>query len=253
MSGQLESKVILVTGGSTGIGKASCELFCEEGARVIFVGRREEAGALAEAELKKKGYDAKFIPCDISQRAQVEKLFESIMNDYGRLDGAFNCGGVDGRKAMLLDCTDEDWNEIIGINLYGTFLLVQQELAIMLEQGAGSIVNMSSICGTLARPGRVAYNTSRHGVEAITKTAALEYSSKGIRINAVAPASVRTDIFLRSTGGDKAREEAYGKGHPIGRIAEPREVAKAALWLLGDAPDFIEGHVLTIDGAFTIQ
>lgn len=250
---RLKNKIVLVTGGTSGIGAAAVELCCREGAQVIFAGRRDREGRKRERELKAEGLSACFIRCDISSRNQVEHMFSVILKDYGRLDGAFNCGGVDGKKASIIDCSDEDWKEILDINLYGTFLLVQCELKLMLKQGAGSIVNMSSVCGQLARPDRVAYNASRHGVEGITKTAALEYASSGIRINAIAPASVRTDIFHRSTGGDKAREEAYGRGHPIGRIAEPEEIAQAALWLLGDAPDFIAGHVLNIDGGFTIQ
>jgi NAD(P)-dependent dehydrogenase (short-subunit alcohol dehydrogenase family) len=169
------------------------------------------------------------------------------------LDGAFNCGGVDGPKASILDCSLDDWDQILGINLRGTFLLVKHELAIMVPQGSGTIINMSSVCATIARPGRVAYNTSRHGVDAITKTAALEYASKGIRINAIAPGSIRTDIFHRSTQGDPTREKQYNQAHPIGRIGEPEEVAQAALWLLSDAPDFMQGHTLMLDGGFTIQ
>lgn len=250
---KLENKVILVTGGSTGIGRAACFEFCAAGAIVVFVGRRSEEGLKTQAELHAKGYQAEFKSVDISQASEVEGLIASIVDQYGRLDGAFNCGGVDGTKASIVDCTEADWDYIVGINLKGTFLLLKYEITQMLAQGGGSIVNMSSVCATVARPGRIAYNASRHGVDGLTKTAALEYAAKGIRINAVAPGSIRTDIFHRSTGGDPSREEYYAKGHPIGRIGEPEEIAQAALWLLSDAPSFMVGHTLMIDGGFTIQ
>jgi NAD(P)-dependent dehydrogenase (short-subunit alcohol dehydrogenase family) len=251
--GKLDGKVILVTGGSTGIGRASCFLFGREGARVVFCGRRADEGAKTEAELRAKGYQAVFRQADISKAAQVEKLIAEIAAEYGRLDGAFNCGGVDGVKASLIDTTEEDWDSIVGINLKGTFLLLKNEIKQMLVQGGGTIVNMSSVCAVIARPGRVAYNASRHGVDALTKTAALEYASKGVRVNAVSPGSVRTDIFYRSTGGDPAREALYAQGHPLGRIGEPEEIAKAALWLLTEAPEFMVGHTLMLDGGFTLQ
>lgn len=250
---KLENKIILITGGSTGIGRASCFEFCKAGATVVFVGRREEEGKKTEADLRAQGYKATFKAVDISKAAEVEALVTSIASEYGRLDGAFNCGGVDGVKATIADTTEEDWDYIVGINLKGSFLLLKYEIRQMLKQGGGSIVNMSSVCATVARPGRVAYNASRHGVDALTKTAALEYSAKGIRINAVAPGSIRTDIFHRSTGGDPTREEYYAKGHPIGRIGEPEEIASTALWLLSDAPEFMVGHTVVVDGGFTIQ
>lgn len=250
---KLENKIILVTGGSTGIGRASCFEFCKAGATVIFVGRRVEEGKKTETDLLAQGYRAVFKAVDISKADQVEALIAGIVAEYGRLDGAFNCGGVDGVKATIAETTEEDWDYIVGINLKGSFLLLKYEIRQMLKQGGGSIVNMSSVCAIVARPGRVAYNASRHGVDALTKTAALEYAAKGIRINAVAPGSIRTDIFHRSTGGDPAREEYYAKGHPIGRIGEPEEIATAALWLLTDAPEFMAGQTVVIDGGFTIQ
>ncbi|KGE73889.1 SDR family NAD(P)-dependent oxidoreductase [Spirochaeta lutea] len=250
---KLDDKRILVTGGTSGIGEASCQLFCREGAQVIFVGRREDRGVEVQNGLRGKGFSAEYWPCDISREDQLDELFAYIRTRYGRLDGAFNCGGIDGEKASILDSTLEEWDKIMNVNLRGTFMLVQRELKMMVPQGHGSIVNMSSVCGTIARQGRVAYTASRHGVDAITKTAALEFASKGIRINAVAPGSVRTDIFYRSTQGNAEKERMYNKGHPIGRIGEPEEIARAALWLLSEAPDFLQGHTMMIDGGFTVQ
>lgn len=250
---KLHEKVILVTGGSTGIGKASCRLLASNGATVIFTGRRKSAGEECEAELKEDKLNVRFVPCDISSAEQLDELFKLIQSDYSNLHAAFNNAGIDGEKAEILHAQQSDWDEIIGVNLTGTFMLVQRELQMMLPRGSGSIVNMSSVCGSIARKGRVAYNASRHGVEAITKTAALEYASSGIRINAVAPGSVRTDIFLRSTGGDPKKQAMYNAGHPLGRVGEPEEIAEAVLWLMTDAPEFMVGHTLMLDGGFTLQ
>ncbi|AHC14954.1 SDR family NAD(P)-dependent oxidoreductase [Salinispira pacifica] len=250
---KLNNKVILVTGGSTGIGKAASRLLASQGARVVFTGRRKSAGEACEKELQDENLDVRYVPCDISSREQVDELFGIIRSEYSVLHAAFNNAGIDGVKSEILQAEQSDWDEIIAVNLTGTFMLVQRELEMMLPRGEGSIVNMSSVCGTIARKGRVAYNASRHGVEAITKTAALEYASSGIRVNAVAPGSVKTDIFLRSTGGDPKKQAMYNAGHPIGRVGEPDEIARAVLWLMTDAPDFMAGHTLMLDGGFTIQ
>jgi NAD(P)-dependent dehydrogenase (short-subunit alcohol dehydrogenase family) len=172
---------------------------------------------------------------------------------YGSLDCAFNNAGIDGKKAPLVELEEEEWDEIVDINLKGTFLLLKYEIRQMLIQGKGAIVNMASVCSFMARPSRCAYNSSRHGVVGLTRSAALEYAAKGIKINAVAPGSIRTDIFYRSTRGDPALEKAYAAAHPIKRIGEPEEVAKAVLWLCSDDCSFVIGHTLLIDGGFLLQ
>ncbi len=249
----LTGKVILVTGGTSGIGREACRLIAAKGARLIFTGRRRELGYAFQDELRDFGYTAEFHPSDSSKVEDLDRLFRHIGDQHGVLDGAFNNAGIDGEKAEILETSIEEFDRILDINLRGTFLLMQRELAMMLRNGGGRIVNMSSICGSVARPGRSAYNASRHAVNGLTRTAALEYSSRGVSVNAIAPASVRTDIFKRSTGGRPEIEKAYGEGHPIGRIAEPEEVASVALWLLSEAPVFLTGHILTVDGGFTAQ
>jgi NAD(P)-dependent dehydrogenase (short-subunit alcohol dehydrogenase family) len=249
----LDGKIVLITGGGSGIGRAAAVLFANEGAKVIIAGRRIENGNETVEMIQKTGGEAIFIQTDISIEDQIEKLISDIVQKYGRLDCAFNNGGVDGKPAPIVDCEEEDWDMIIDINLKGTFLLMKYEIRQMLIQGYGSIVNMSSVCGTIARPNRCAYNASRHGVEGLTKTAALEYSNKGIRINAVAPGSIRTDIFYRSTQGNPEKEKIYAQAHPIGRIGEPEEVATAALWLCSDAASFVTGSIILVDGGLTKQ
>lgn len=253
MGNILEGKVALITGGGSGIGRASAVLFAKEGAKVVVANRRTDKGEETVEIIQKAGGEAFFVKTDISKADQVERLVSTIVQKYGKLDCAFNNGGIDGKKALIIDCEEDDWDMIIDINLKGTFLLMKYEIKQMLLQGYGSIVNMSSICGTVVRPGRCAYNASRHGVEGLTKTAALEYSNKGIRTNAVAPGSVKTDIFYRSTKGNPEMEKAYAQGHPIGRIAEPEEIAAAALWLCSDAASFVTGSILLVDGGMTIQ
>ncbi len=253
MTKMFDGKIVLVTGGGSGIGRAAAILFAKEGAKVVVANRRIDNGNETVEMIKRNGGEALFIQTDVSQREQVEHLVSTIVQRYGRLDSAFNNGGVDGKPASIVDCAEEDWDQIIDINLKGTFLLLKYEIQQMLKQGHGSIVNMSSVFGTLGRRNRCAYNASRHGVEGLTKTAALEYSNQGIRINAVAPGSIRTDIFHRSTKGDPEKEKVYADGHPIGRIGEPEEVAAAALWLCSDAASFVTGSILLVDGGATKQ
>lgn len=249
----LAGKVALVTGGGSGIGRAAAVLFAREGASVIIANRRIEKGNETVEIIRAAGGEGVFIQADVSKSAEVEKLIAAIIQKYGKLDCAFNNGGIDGKPAPLVDCDEEDWDAIIGINLKGTFLLMKHEIKQMLSQGYGAIVNMSSVFGSLGRTNRAAYTASRHGIEGLTKVAALEYSAKGIRINAVAPSSIRTDIYSRSTQGNPEKEKFYAAAHPVGRIGEPEEVAQAALWLCSDAAPFVVGHILLVDGGLTKQ
>jgi NAD(P)-dependent dehydrogenase (short-subunit alcohol dehydrogenase family) len=253
MSKILEEKIALITGGGSGIGRAAAILYANEGAKVIVSNRNAENGNETVRMIKDAGGEGIYIQTDISKKSDVETLISTIVQKYGRLDCAFNNGGVDGKPAPLVDCEEEDWDEIIGINLKGTYLLMKYEIRQMLKQGYGAIVNMSSACGIVARPNRCAYTASRHGVEGLTKVGALEYASSGIRINAVGPSSIKTAIYQRSTKGNPEKEELYASVHPIGRVGEPEEVAHAALWLSSDAASFVSGHTLRIDGGFTIQ
>lgn len=249
----LKGKIVLVTGGGTGIGKTSASLFAQEGAKVVISGRRKEKGKETETEIQDKGGECLYIQSDVSKKEQVRDLINEIITKYGCLDCAFNNAGIDGKKASIIDLEESEWDEIIDINLKGTFYLMKNEIKQMLKQGHGIIVNMASVNSFLAHPGRCAYNASRHGVLALTKTGAQEYGGKNIRINAVAPGSIKTDIFLRSTGGNPQMEKVYAMGHPLGRIGKPVEVANAVLWLFSDASSFVHGHTLMVDGGLSIN
>jgi NAD(P)-dependent dehydrogenase (short-subunit alcohol dehydrogenase family) len=249
----VEGKVALVTGGGTGIGRAAALLFAREGATVVVANRTVETGEETVRLVTSGGGRASFVRTDVSREDQVERLIRTVVERHGRLDCAFNNGGIDGPPAEVVACKEEDWEQIVGINLKGTYLLMKHEIAQMLTQGGGAVVNMASVCGFIARPNRIAYNVSRHGVIGATKTAALEYARRGIRVNAVAPGSIRTAIYARSTRGDPAREKAYAEAHALGRIGEPEEVAEAALWLCSDRASFVVGHTMLVDGGMTLS
>jgi A-factor type gamma-butyrolactone 1'-reductase (1S-forming) len=251
--GLLDGKIALVTGGGSGIGRSAAILFSKEGAKVAIAGRRQYEGEQTVDIIKKEGGTAFFMQVDVSVNNDVKKFIGKIISLYGRLDCAFNNAGIDGKKASLIELEEIEWDEIIDINLKGTFLLMKYEIICMLEQRGGAIVNMASVCSFIARPDRCAYNASRHGVVGLTRSSALEVAHKGIRVNAVAPGSTRTDIFLRSTKGNTNLEKFYAESHPMKRIAEPKEIAEAALWLCSDRSSFVVGHTLIVDGGFTIQ
>lgn len=253
MNGMMNGKVALVTGGGTGIGRAAARLFAREGAIVVVANRTPDTGDETVRLVREAGGQASFVRTDVARADEVQRLIETIVERHGRLDCAFNNGGIDGRPAEVVACEEEDWDSIIDTNLKGTYLLMKHEIGQMLRQGGGSIVNMSSVTGFIVRPNRLAYNVSRHGVIGATKSAALEYARKGIRVNAVAPGSIRTAIFSRSTKGDPARERAYAEAHAVGRVGEPEEVAEAALWLLSDRASFVVGHTLLVDGGMTLS
>ncbi|GAB1542997.1 SDR family oxidoreductase [Scytonema sp. NUACC21] len=248
----LDGKIALVTGGSSGIGRASALLFVQHGANVIIANRRPEKGEKTVSEIQKNGGNAVFIQTDISDDLQVKKLLQTILNQYGRLDCAFNCAGYDGERKAVSDMTLSEWDRILEINLRGTFLLLKYEIEAMLKNGGGTIVNMGSISGRIGRLGRAAYNSSRAAIMNLTKTAAIEYIRKGIRINAVGPGATRTDIFSNMTDGlEPSKVRKYESLYPISRICEPSEVAEAVLWLLSEKSSFVVGHTLMVDGGFS--
>lgn len=249
----LKDKVTIITGGGSGIGKATALLFAQQGATVVVAGRRNDKLKETVSLIREHGNEALSVQTDIADKDQVINLIDTATAKYGKIDCAFNCGGIDGKKADLVNTDEKEWDRIIGINLKGTFLLLKYEIRQMLQQGYGTIVNMESVCSVVGRTGRCAYNASRHGVAGLTKTAAIEYARKGIRINAVAPGSIKTDIYYRSTQGNADLEAAYADIHPVGRIGRPEEVAAAVLWLCSDAASFVVGHTLFVDGGYVIQ
>jgi NAD(P)-dependent dehydrogenase (short-subunit alcohol dehydrogenase family) len=248
MDDLLKNKICLITGGGTGVGRAAAIKFAEQGAIVVIANRRVDTGQEVVKIIEANGGQALFIQTDISKEKQVEKLVDTIIDHYGELNCAFNCAGIDGKKVSLIECEDSIWDEIMDVNLKGTFYLLKYEIKAMLQKNQGTIVNMSSVSGMLGRINRCAYNASRAAIISLTKTAAMEYISNGIRVNAIAPAAIRTDIFERMTGGSEEKKAQYAKSHPIGRVAEPDEIANVALWLCSENSSFVVGQTIVADG-----
>lgn len=256
---RLAGKVALITGGSSGIGRATALAFAKEGAKVVVASRRNLEGEETAQLIKDIGGEALFVKTDVSKAAEVEALVNKTVATYGRLDIAFNNAAIEGPIKTLVEQTEEEFDSIIDINLKGLWLSMKYEILEMLKLGGGCIVNTSSISGLVGMPASSIYAASKHGVLGMTKSAALEYAKSGIRINAVSPGSIETAMLNRFLSnnpflGDsvEAKKEMMAK-HPLGRIGEPEEVAEAVVWLCSEGASFVTGQSLTVDGGYTIQ
>ena len=242
-----EGKVALVTGGSSGIGRAAALAFAAEGARVAIAARRATESEETVAAIKKQGGEAIFVQTDIAQPEQVERMVKTAVDRFGRLDFAFNNAGVLGSAFIpTADYEIGTWEQVISINLTGVFLSMKYEIPAILASGGGSIVNMSSVAGQVGGPVGIGYYASKHGVIGATKAAANEYSAKGIRVNAVCPAVIKTDMAAEAFPPEM--EEMLLSMHPIGRLGVSREVADVVTFLCSEKASFITGHALAIDG-----
>ena len=250
MSQDLQNKVAIVTGGTSGIGRDTSVLFAKSGAKVVVAGRRQAEGEETLALIRAAGGDGLFVKTDVSKTADVQALLQKTVEKYGRLDVAFNNAGVEGAWVSIAEQSEEDWDRTIAINLKGVWLCLKYEIQQMLKQGAGgAIVNMSSVAGFIGSPGAATYSASKHGVLALTKSAALETATKGIRINAICPAVIETPMGERLFGSPEMKPFAIGL-HPIGRFGQPLEVAEAVLWMCSDRASFMTGQSLVLDGGF---
>jgi NAD(P)-dependent dehydrogenase (short-subunit alcohol dehydrogenase family) len=248
-----DGKVALVTGGSSGIGRAAAEAFARAGARTV-VSDVDEAGGNETVEaIQAAGGTATFVKCDVSSAADVENMVRHARSAYGRLDCAFNNAGIEGELANTVDCTEENWDRTLEINLKGVWLCMKYEIPVMLEHGGGSIVNCASVAGLVGFRNLPAYCASKGGVVELTRATALEYSDAGIRVNAICPGVIRTPMVERVTAGNPEVEAQYTALEPIGRMGEPDEIADAALWLCSDHSSFIIGHALAADGGLVAQ
>ena len=246
MARTFEGKVALITGGSSGIGKATALAFAAEGARVAIAARRAAESEAIVKEIELQGGEAIFVQTDITQPAQVERLVKTTVDKFGRLDCAFNNAGVIGTPFIPTpEYKKETWDQVINVNLTGVFLSLKYEIPAMLASGGGAIVNMSSIAGQVGGWGGIAYYASKHGVIGCTKAAALENATKNIRVNAVCPAVIKTDMADQFVPG---QEEKFLAAHPIGRFGETREVAAAVLFLCSDKASFMTGIAMPVDG-----
>src|SRR5215467_13914028 len=248
MTKDLENKVALITGGTSGIGRETAVLFAKNGAKVVFTGRREAEGNETLGLVRAAGGDGLFLRSDVSKSADVQSIVQKTVEKYGRLDVAFNNAGVEGQWMPLVDHTEEAWDYVHNINLKGLWLCLKHEIKQMLKQGhGGAIVNMSSVAGLMGYAGAAIYVASKHGVIGLTKCAAIECSKAGIRVNAVCPAVIETPMADRAFADPDVSKFVLSQ-HPLGRFGKPVEVAEAVLWLCSDKSSFTTGQYIAIDG-----
>ena len=249
----LEGKAALVTGGGSGLGRASAIALARAGATVTVADVDEQGGKeTATLVSEEAGGDADFVRADVTQADEVEAMVDKAVARWGHLDCALNNAGTTGVSAPTADYTLDDWNRAIALNLTGVFLCLKYELPSMLERG-GAIVNMASGAGLVGFPGLPAYVASKHGVVGLTRAAALEYASQGVRVNAICPGSTRTPMLEGFMGGDEQVERMMTRAVPLGRLGRPEEIAEAVVWLCSDAASFVVGHSLAVDGGSVIQ
>ena len=253
MPGRLEGKVALVTGGSSGIGRASARAFARAGAKVIVADVTVEGGQDTVRLIQEAGGEATFMRTDVTQATEVDALIARTLAIYGRIDCAHNNAGIEGATGSTADCTEDNWDRVLSVNLKGVWWCMKYEIPPMLQQGGGAIVNTASVAGLVGARGIPAYVASKHGVVGLTKTAALEYARTGIRVNAVCPGVIRTPMVERLLSGHPRAQARLVDMEPIGRLGTPEEVAEAVLWLCSDAASFVTGHTMTVDGGMVAQ
>jgi NAD(P)-dependent dehydrogenase (short-subunit alcohol dehydrogenase family) len=251
MAGILEGKVALITGASSGIGQATSRIFAREGAKLVLADVVEEGGNRTLKMVQDLGAQALFVKCDVGRWNEVEAAIAKAVQTYGRLDCAFNNAGIEGKSADTHECTEENWNRVIAINLTGVWYCMKAEIAQFLKQGnGGAIVNTSSGAGLAGVPHMPAYVASKHGVAGLTRAAALEYGKHNIRINAVCPGPIRTPMLGRLTHERPDIEQRFARSEPLRRLGEPSEIGEAAAWLCSDHASYVTGLPMPVDGGF---
>ncbi|TGK15226.1 glucose 1-dehydrogenase [Leptospira fluminis] len=253
----MKDKIAIVTGGNTGIGRAVVLELAARGAKVLFCGRREEEGKKVEAEVASSGGEAKFFVCDVSVDSGVREFVQKAESLYGGLDFAVNNAGIGGLALPLHDYPEKVWDKVIDVNLKGTWLCMKYQIPLMLKRGRGAIVNVSSVAGIVGADWKVApYSAAKHGIIGLTRSAALEYAEDRIRVNAICPGFIRTEMLtgLFRSSSDPADAERRITGlHPLRRLSEPEEVAQAAVWLCSDESSFVTGVALPVDGGYSAK
>lgn len=249
---QFAGKVALVTGASSGIGKATALQYAGEGASVVVSDIDETKGNQVVEEIRNQGGEAIFVLANVTKPADCENLVKQTVERYGRLDVAFNNAGIGGESNPIADMSLEGWDKVIAVNLSSVFYCMHYQIRQMLQNNGGAIVNNSSILGQVGFANSAGYVAAKHGVVGLTKSGALEYSSKGIRINAVGPAFIRTPL-LSEAGMNEEAFQVLTRMHPIGRLGEPEEVAELVVWLSSDRASFVTGAYYAADGAYLAQ
>jgi NAD(P)-dependent dehydrogenase (short-subunit alcohol dehydrogenase family) len=243
-------KVLLVTGAATGMGETSAVEFAKAGAKVVVADWNEDAGRATVADIIETGGEAKFVKVDVSNSKSVKAMVDQTIAWYGRLDCAFNNAGIMEENAKLADVDEAMFDRIVAVNMKGVFLCMKYELPVMVAQGKGAIVNTSSVCAARILPNCAAYTASKFGVVALTRSAAVEYGGSGVRINAILPGAIATPMATAAVAADPARLERIKHTRPLGKVAEPIVIAKAAMWLCSDDAEHITGHSLPVDGGY---
>jgi NAD(P)-dependent dehydrogenase (short-subunit alcohol dehydrogenase family) len=241
-------KVVFISGGGSGIGRATCQLFAARGAWVAVADRDIVAGEETVALIANNGGKAEFFEVDVGIESSMRQAVDAVVAHRGRLDIAFNNAGIT-HKAALEELREEDWDRVINTNLKGVWLAIKHQARHMLVQGSGVIINTASTYGLVGAPGVAAYVAAKHGVIGLTKAAALEYGRRGIRVNAVCPSATRTGMLELNP----EMEQIWNERHPLGRIAQPQEIARAVLWLASEEAGFVTGAVLPVDGGYCAQ
>lgn len=250
MQGRLNDKVALVTGGGGGIGGATALAFANEGAKVAVVDLDSDGAERVASQIRDRGGDAIAIATDVSKGAEVADMVKRVVAHFGGLHVAFNNAGIDVEHEPLAKTSEEMFDKLMAVNVKGVWLCMKYEIEHMLGHGGGAIVNTSSIGGMIGAPRQPIYGTTKHAVLGMTKAAAMEYGRKGIRVNAVCPGVIRTEMTERAIARDPRREAHIERAHPIGRIGEPEDIAKAVVYLCSEDASFVLGHPLMVDGGF---
>lgn len=249
----MSKPVVLITGALTGIGRATAVAFAREGSRIVVSGRHEEKGQALAAELRALDAEAEFVRADVRSENDVRKLVDFTVERFGRIDVAVNNAGTEGESAPLVEQSAANYESTFATNVLGTLLSLKHEMRVMLPQGSGSIINLSSIAGQIGIAGAAVYAASKHAVEGLTKSAALEGAAAGVRVNAVAPGPVETAMLDRFVGGDADAKAGFLSMIPARRAAEPDEIVQTIVFLASDKARYLTGQRVAVDGGYTAQ
>lgn len=248
MAGSLKNKIAMVTGGGSGIGRSACQLFAREGAKVVVADVQVQNGKETVHLIKQAGGQAMFVECDVSKATEVEVMIDKCVKTYHRLDCAFNNAGILGQMGITAECTEENYDRVMCVNLKGIWLCMKYEIPQMLKQGSGAIVNMGSNAGMRGVPNLPIYGASKAAVVFMTRSAALEYAKTGIRINSVCPGLISTPMVQKQAIDDPEAIKNYVAESPLGRMGTPEEIAEAVVWLCSDAASYVLGYPMVVDG-----